>query len=134
MEIESNLRVTFSRRKTRLFKKSNELTTLCGAEMMFIIFSPRRKETQQLMEAHKISNISELNARVLEVHELLEVEKRRGKSIVQALQAGKEHRWWERSIEEMTCEQLKHLKGSLENVKTLVAQNMFSNPIELVWH
>ncbi|KAF4360147.1 hypothetical protein F8388_000016 [Cannabis sativa] len=35
--------VTFSKRRTGLFKKANELATLCGAEVGIIVFSPGGK-------------------------------------------------------------------------------------------
>ncbi|XP_047320887.1 agamous-like MADS-box protein AGL62 [Impatiens glandulifera] len=165
MQNESNLQVTFSKRRTGLFKKSSELTTLCGAEMLVIVFSPGKKvfsfghpsveelvarfmgthgpssssmglshETQQLVEAHRQTNIRDLNARLMEVQEQLEAEKRRGEAITQALRAGREQRWWERSIEEMSYAQLEQLKGSLENVKAMIAQHMSeaSNPLHLL--
>ncbi|KAF5736313.1 agamous-like MADS-box protein AGL62-like [Tripterygium wilfordii] len=41
---DSNTRqVTFSKRRTGLFKKANELATLCGAEIAIIVFSPGGK-------------------------------------------------------------------------------------------
>ncbi|XP_058735896.1 agamous-like MADS-box protein AGL29 [Vicia villosa] len=35
--------VTFSKRRTGLFKKANELTILCGAEVAIVVFSPGNK-------------------------------------------------------------------------------------------
>ncbi|CAH8362402.1 unnamed protein product [Eruca vesicaria subsp. sativa] len=43
MEKESNLQVTFSKRKNGLFKKASELCTLCAAHMAVIVFSPSGK-------------------------------------------------------------------------------------------
>ncbi|KNA23348.1 hypothetical protein SOVF_025530 [Spinacia oleracea] len=43
MEKESNRLVTFSKRRSGLFKKASELCTLCGAEAAIIVFSPGRK-------------------------------------------------------------------------------------------
>ncbi|KAK7286591.1 hypothetical protein RJT34_21698 [Clitoria ternatea] len=89
MTKESNLQVTFSKRRSGLFKKASELCTLCGAEVGLIVFSPRDKvfsfghpsidtvvnryltrtlpyasrDTIQLMEA----NMRELNLRGLNV-------------------------------------------------------------------
>ncbi|KAG9153418.1 hypothetical protein Leryth_020995 [Lithospermum erythrorhizon] len=37
---QSNLQVTFSKRRMGLFKKANELAIICGAEATFIVFSP----------------------------------------------------------------------------------------------
>ncbi|EOA18999.1 hypothetical protein CARUB_v10007644mg [Capsella rubella] len=38
-----NLQVTFSKRRFGLFKKASELCTLCGAEILLIVFSPGGK-------------------------------------------------------------------------------------------
>lgn len=43
MPNESNLQVTFSKRRTGLFKKASELCTLCGADIAIIVFSPGKK-------------------------------------------------------------------------------------------
>jgi hypothetical protein len=48
IEIESvkdpnTRRVTFSKRRTGLFKKANELSILCGAEVAIVMFSPGNK-------------------------------------------------------------------------------------------
>ncbi|KAL5075065.1 hypothetical protein RYX36_014049 [Vicia faba] len=40
---ESNLQVTFSRRRSRLFKKTSELSTLCDAQISLVVFSPSEK-------------------------------------------------------------------------------------------
>ncbi|XP_016446115.1 agamous-like MADS-box protein AGL62 [Nicotiana tabacum] len=43
MSKESNLLVTFSKRRSGLFKKVSELCTLCGVEIAIIVFSPGHK-------------------------------------------------------------------------------------------
>ncbi|KAL9238344.1 hypothetical protein vseg_012777 [Gypsophila vaccaria] len=43
MEKDSNRQVTFSKRRSGLFKKASELCTLCGAEAAIIVFSPGKK-------------------------------------------------------------------------------------------
>lgn len=43
MKNDKNLQVTFSKRKSCLFKKASELCTLCDAEIALIIFSPGGK-------------------------------------------------------------------------------------------
>uniref|UniRef100_A0A803NPI8 MADS-box domain-containing protein n=1 Tax=Cannabis sativa TaxID=3483 RepID=A0A803NPI8_CANSA len=40
IENESNLQVTFSKRRYGIFKKASELCTLCGVELAIIVFSP----------------------------------------------------------------------------------------------
>ncbi|KAL6517527.1 hypothetical protein OROMI_033228 [Orobanche minor] len=43
MSNESNLQVTFSKRRSGLFKKASELCTLCGCEAAIVVFSPADK-------------------------------------------------------------------------------------------
>uniref|UniRef100_A0A7N0TVP9 MADS-box domain-containing protein n=1 Tax=Kalanchoe fedtschenkoi TaxID=63787 RepID=A0A7N0TVP9_KALFE len=43
MEKESNMLVTFSKRKSNLLKKANELCTLCGVKCAIVVFSPAGK-------------------------------------------------------------------------------------------
>ncbi|XP_021910885.1 agamous-like MADS-box protein AGL62, partial [Carica papaya] len=39
----TNLQVTFAKRRAGIFKKASEISTLCGAEVAVIIFSPAKK-------------------------------------------------------------------------------------------
>ncbi|KAK9275932.1 hypothetical protein L1049_023206 [Liquidambar formosana] len=43
IENQTTRQVTFSRRRTGLFKKANELSVLCGAQIGLIIFSSTGK-------------------------------------------------------------------------------------------
>ncbi|XP_047312547.1 agamous-like MADS-box protein AGL62 [Impatiens glandulifera] len=157
MKNESNLKVTFCKRKSGLFKKFSELITLCGAEVLLLVFSPTNRvfsyghpsvdeivgrlfgsssptglscETQQMIESNRSSNIRELNANFMQVEELMEVEEQHAKQIDHDKKAGQDQRWWERSNKEMSYQQLEHLKMSLLNLNAIVTQKMleFSNP------
>ncbi|MCH85179.1 MADS-box transcription factor, partial [Trifolium medium] len=43
MSNESNLHVTFSKRRSGLFKKASELCSLCGVDVALVVFSPSGK-------------------------------------------------------------------------------------------
>ncbi|XP_049381144.1 agamous-like MADS-box protein AGL62 [Solanum stenotomum] len=43
MQNQSNLQVTFSKRRDGVFKKATELSTLCGADVVVVVFSPSSK-------------------------------------------------------------------------------------------
>lgn len=150
MANESNLQVTFSKRRSGLFKKASELCTLCGAEVAIIVFSPGRKVfsfghpcvealidrylsrnpphhhqnsgTMQLIEAHRNANVRELNAELTQVMNQLEVEKKRGDELNQMKKASQAHCWWEGPFEGMETSQLEQLKNSLEDLKKNVAK------------
>ncbi|XP_028108036.1 agamous-like MADS-box protein AGL62 [Camellia sinensis] len=137
MENENNLQVTFSKRRSGLFKKASELSVLCGAEVGIIVFSlgkkaysfghptvdmiidrflsrdaPLNSGTHQLVEAHRSARVRDLNLHLTHVQALLDVEKQRGTALDQLKMAeGQgEHRWWEGPVEEMNLPQLHRLR------------------------
>ena len=94
MKNENNLQVTFSKRRNGLFKKASELCTLCGVEIVVIVFSPGKKvfsfghpnvdcvidrftninpphprqhTDTQLSEAHRNAIIQDLNSHLTQV-------------------------------------------------------------------
>ncbi|KAA0044310.1 agamous-like MADS-box protein AGL62 [Cucumis melo var. makuwa] len=147
MPNESNLQVTFSKRRSGLFKKASELCTLCGAEIAIIVFSPGKKVfsfghpcvealierfvtrnpppssgTLQLIEAHRNANVRELNAQLTQVLNQLEMERKRGEELNKLRKASQAQCWWELPIEEMEMHQLEQLKASLDELKKNVTQ------------
>ncbi|CAL0300351.1 unnamed protein product [Lupinus luteus] len=141
----SNLQVTFSKRRSGLFKKASELCTLCGAEVALIVFSPADKAfsfghpsvgaiidkykmrcpqynqdvgTMQFIEAHRNSNVRELNALLTSINADLETEKKCSDELNQQRKVVQEQCWWATPIQEMkNHEQLDQLKLALENLK-----------------
>ncbi|KAJ4834151.1 hypothetical protein Tsubulata_051335 [Turnera subulata] len=138
----SNLMVTFSKRKSGLFKKASELATLCGAEVGIILFSPGRKVFSfghpsveqvvdrflsgttrktsgaiQLLEAHRSVMIRDLNMELTRVQEDLEMEKRRGEDLQRLCRAGQFRHWWQRPVEDLDLQQLEELQGALQQLK-----------------
>ncbi|KHN01568.1 Agamous-like MADS-box protein AGL62 [Glycine soja] len=88
MSNESNLQVTFSKRRSGLFKKASELCTLCGADVALVVFSPGEKvfsfghpnvdavidrylerapPTESFMEAHRMAHVRDLNAQLTQI-------------------------------------------------------------------
>ncbi|WMV55643.1 hypothetical protein MTR67_049028 [Solanum verrucosum] len=43
MQNQSNLQVTFSKQRDGVFKKATELSTLCGVDVVVVVFSPSNK-------------------------------------------------------------------------------------------
>ncbi|XP_024634594.1 agamous-like MADS-box protein AGL62 [Medicago truncatula] len=106
MSNESNLQVTFSKRRSGLFKKASELCTLCGADVALVVFSPGEKVfsfghpnvdtvidrylsrvppqnngTMQFIEAHRSANVRELNTQLTQINQLLDIEKKRAEEL-----------------------------------------------------
>ncbi|XP_047312573.1 agamous-like MADS-box protein AGL62 [Impatiens glandulifera] len=136
MKNESNLKVTFCKRKSGLFKKFSELIILCGAEVLLLVFSPTNRvfsyghPSVDEIVGPLFGSSQELNANVMQVEKLMEVEEQHGKKINHDKKVGQDQRWWERSNKEMSYQQLEHLKMSLLNLNAIVTQKMleFSNP------
>ncbi|XP_073045500.1 agamous-like MADS-box protein AGL62 [Primulina eburnea] len=111
MENQSNLQVTFSKRRVGLFKKASELCVLCGVEAAIIIFSPAEKvysfghpnvenvinkflngtsprqnnntaaNHELIVESHRNSAIRERNLELVQVESMLKAERNRGEEL-----------------------------------------------------
>ncbi|CAK9137932.1 unnamed protein product [Ilex paraguariensis] len=145
MQNESNLQVTFSKRRSGLFKKASELCTLCGAEVAIIVFSPGKKVfsfghpcvesvvdrflsrnppqpnggsgAELYIEAHRNAKVHELNMQLTHVESQLEGERKRGEMLDQIRRAGRNQRWWEAPIDELNLQQLEILKAAMEDLR-----------------
>lgn len=155
MSKESNLLVTFSKRRTGLFKKASELCTLCGAEIAIIVFSPGKKvfsfghpgvdsiidrylapssnadtppsatTAMQLVEAHRVASVRELNMYLNEMVSELEAEKRRGEEVRRLRKATNGVGWWwEAPVEEMGLKELEQLKAAMVELKNNVLRQV----------
>ncbi|XP_004229071.1 agamous-like MADS-box protein AGL62 [Solanum lycopersicum] len=143
---QTNLQVTFSKRRAGLFKKASELSTLCGSNVAIVAFSPSNKvyacghpsvesivdkfvrenpppetdDPNPIIVAHQNANIDELNKKMNKLERSLERERKHG----QALQALRT----EPSNEKLSFFDLKILCESLEaadkNVEKLASQFM----------
>lgn len=149
MSNESNRLVTFSKRRSGLFKKASELSTLCGVDIAMIVFSPAKKvfssghpsvesivnrylartnpaqnsdPTLQLVEAHRNASVRQLNAQLTETILQLEAEKKRGEELDKMRKFGQENNWWEAPVENLGLDELKKLKMAMEELKNNVAK------------
>ncbi|CAL5401514.1 unnamed protein product [Camellia sinensis] len=147
MSNESNRMVTFSKRRSGLFKKASELCTLCGAEIAIIVFSPGKKAfsfghpcvdtvvdcflsrnslpnsgSLQLVKAHCNANVSKLNLQLTEALDMLEAEKKRGEELNKMRKASRDNCWWEAPVSELGLQQLEQLKVAMEDLKKNVAK------------
>lgn len=149
MSKESNLLVTFSKRRSGLFKKASELCTLCGVEIAIVVFSPGHKvfsfghpnvdsiinrfltrnptsssTTCQLVEAHRNANVRELNAQLSAILNQLEFEKKREIEIEKIKKAKIGKNWWENPVNELGLDELEQLKLGMEEFKKNVTKQM----------
>ncbi|KAK9287247.1 hypothetical protein L1049_015660 [Liquidambar formosana] len=149
MSKESNLLVTFSKRRSGLFKKASELSTLCGAEVCLIVFSPGKKVfsfghpcvesiidrfltrnpafnsggiQHHLMEVHRNASVRDLNMQLTHLLEQLEAEKKRGETLDQIKKASQTQCWWETPIGELGSQHLQLLKAAFEELKQNISR------------
>lgn len=153
MEKESNLLVTFSKRRLGVFKKASELSILCGVEIAIIVFSPGKKvfsfghpsvetivdrfltqnpptnsTTSQFMEVRRNANIHELNMQLACVTTHLEAAKNRNKQLGDIRKLGEDNHWWEGPIESLGLEELAQLKIGMSVLK----KNIYEQKMHIV--
>lgn len=142
IENEDDRLITFSKRRSGIYKKASELVTLCGAEVGVVIFSPSGKpfsfshpsidsianrflnqtsaptdNTHPLVEAHRRIRIEELNQQYNGLLSQLEAEKERGKELQKLAKAmGNQQGWWEAALEELGFEELQQMHTTLEEL------------------
>ncbi|XP_055814804.1 agamous-like MADS-box protein AGL62 [Solanum dulcamara] len=146
IEVKNHLQVTFSKRRSGLFKKASELCTLCGVEIAIIVFSPARKvfsfghpnvesiidrfllrnnsnanlitnNSFHLVEAHRNASVRGLNLQLTQILGEVEIEKKRGDSLDQMRKTSQSQYWWEAPINQLDLQELEQLKDSMEALK-----------------
>ncbi|KAK6284062.1 hypothetical protein POUND7_003014 [Theobroma cacao] len=149
IENEDDRLITFSKRRSGIYKKASELATMCGAEIAFIVFSPAGKpfsyghpsvesvvnrylnqnplpndNTHPLVEAHRKVRINTLAQQHNELVTQLDAEKERGKMLDQ-LTRGKETKgWWEAPIDQLNQQELEKLYLSFAELRTSLHSKM----------
>ncbi|XWS19816.1 hypothetical protein CRYUN_Cryun31cG0048900 [Craigia yunnanensis] len=133
--------ISFSKRRSGIFKKASELTTLCGAEIGLIVFSPAGKpfsfghpsiesvanrflnqnpspnNTHPLLEAHRNVRTNQLSQQLNEVLSQLDAEKERAKVLYQQTSGKETHGWWEAPIDQLNQKELHELYSSFEELR-----------------
>ncbi|CAN0907752.1 Agamous-like MADS-box protein AGL62, partial [Linum grandiflorum] len=144
---DSNRMVTFSKRRSGVFKKASELSTLCGAEVGIVVFSPGNRVfsfgnpnveniinnfysgtrfahhpssvTDQFIEAQRQARVDELNIQLTQVLEEYERFKKRGEQLDKLMIYNLNRRTLlETPVDELDQTQLFQFKSSLEMLKS----------------
>lgn len=149
IQIKNHLQVTFSKRRSGLFKKASELSTLCGVEIAIIVFSPAGKvfsfghpnvesiidrfitrnpnpssNALQFAEAHRNASVRDLNFQLTQILNELEAETKRGETLDKMRKAGQSQFWWEAPVEKLALHELEQLRDSMEELKKSVANEV----------
>ncbi|PHT42019.1 hypothetical protein CQW23_20873 [Capsicum baccatum] len=149
MKNQSNMQVTFSKRRAGLFKKVNELCTLCGAEIAIVVFSlgkankvysfghpsvdllvdrflgrdlppPNDDGHNHLIMDHQNIGQRGLNKEVMDMQESLQKEKAVGQSLLEFERRAYDRCYESPIIEGLSLSQLQQLKEALELQKRKV--------------
>ncbi|XP_042009273.1 agamous-like MADS-box protein AGL62 [Salvia splendens] len=142
--VKNHLQVTFSKRRSGLFKKASELCTLCGVEIGIIVFSPAGKvfsfghpnvesiidrylttrpplpaphDPFHLLEAQRNAAVRELNLQLGHMLSEVESERKRGESLDAMRKANQSHYWWESPIGKLGLEELEQVKEAMQELK-----------------
>ncbi|XP_026664940.1 agamous-like MADS-box protein AGL61 [Phoenix dactylifera] len=152
IEREEARQVCFSKRRAGLFKKANELSILCGAEIGIIVFSPAGKPfsfghpsvssiidrflsdspspptlpfaDRRIPAAREMMVVRELNRQYTELAALLETERRKKAALEEAVRVKRtgEATLWGANIEELGLGELERLHQSLGRLRRDVAR------------
>lgn len=144
---ESNLQVTFSKRRSGLFKKASELCILCDVEIALVVFSPGEKvfsfghpsveavikryfsqappqtsDTMQYIEAQRNSKVHELNVELSQINNLLDTVRNHGEELNRLHKAAQAQFWWACQIEEMDRPKLEQFRMALNELKKQISR------------
>ncbi|CAI9109199.1 OLC1v1008974C1 [Oldenlandia corymbosa var. corymbosa] len=144
MTNESNLQVTFSKRRKGLFKKASELCTRTGSELAVVVFSPGNKvytfgspsvdqvlekyetkaphfiapqgSTNEPHQANSSTNTLRLTEELNPLEDHMDAIKKKSEKLTQMASANHNRYWWKAPIEELSVEQLEYLKLAYEKL------------------
>ncbi|KAL3739774.1 hypothetical protein ACJRO7_021104 [Eucalyptus globulus] len=134
--------VTFSKRKSGIYKKASELITLCGSEVGIVTFSPAGKPysfshpsiesianrfhnqnpaqnegVDTLVESHRRLRFGELSQRHDELVHQVKADKAQGKVLKQKTEARSGEGWWEAPMDGLNLEELRQMKARMEELR-----------------
>lgn len=134
---DSNKQVTFSKRRTGLFKKASELCILCNAQIAIIVFSPAdkafcfgqpsvealiRRYEGTTCEVGPTVSYEELDRQHEEAVRSLEMEKRQLEEIENVNKVLNRGSWWDEPIDEMDFDQLEQYLMAMHELKRKVSE------------
>ncbi|KAK0579759.1 hypothetical protein LWI29_031005 [Acer saccharum] len=142
IENENDRMVTFSKRKSGIFKKASEIAILTGAEVGVVIFSESGKPhsfgspsikavsnrfqgvnpppydiTNHFAEAQRQDRIAGLNRKQNSLLHQITAEKDLEKRIKEVTKEKKTQGWWEAPIDDKNMKQLRQMEATLEEIR-----------------
>lgn len=138
IEDEAHRLVSFSKRRSGIYKKASELRILCGVEVAFFVFSPSGKpytfatssihsvmdmfinrplppsnDTNHLLEARQSFRINELRNQYNALVARLEAGKEQVVTLKRMTRARQVKGWWEENIDELSLSELEQMEKSI---------------------
>ncbi|XP_030518671.1 agamous-like MADS-box protein AGL62 [Rhodamnia argentea] len=149
IENENDRLITFSKRRSGIYKKSNELVTLCGAQVGVAVFSPAGKpfsfahpsidavanwflnrnpppndRSHALVESYRRVRLNELNQRQEELINQIQAEQARNEVLKRLTEGKRDAAWWEAPIEELNREELYQMKARMEDLRRTLQKSI----------
>ncbi|XP_044512426.1 agamous-like MADS-box protein AGL62 [Mangifera indica] len=148
IEKEEDRLITFSKRKSGIYKKASELVTLTGAEVGVVVFSPAGKAfsfghpsieamTNRFMggqppkvdpihlrlEARHNERIDKLNQDCNNFLNQLEAEKEQGKLLKEMRNGMETQGWWDTPVDQLNMNELHQIHATLDELeKSLLSE------------
>ena len=141
--------ITFSKRKARIYKKANEITTLCGANIGMVMFSPTGRPfsyaspsmesianrffnqnlgsngSNSIMESCRQNRIDELIKECGELETQVGEAKLKEKELRKMIKGRKnDKKWWETPPHELTLQELKQMDARMEELRKTLSNYM----------
>ncbi|KAG6760963.1 hypothetical protein POTOM_034151 [Populus tomentosa] len=140
---EDDRLVTFSKRRSGIYKKLSELITLTGTEVAFLVFSPGGKPfsfghpsienvldrflenpsdadiygAHELLEEYRRARIEELTQKHNEMQQQLDDNKEKGSKLKDKIQGNERDQWWNAPVEELNLQELIELEKKFEGFR-----------------
>lgn len=146
---EADRNITFAKRRSGIFKKASEISTLCGAQVGVVIFSSSGKplsyanpsiesianrflnqpeeddETHPFMEIHRRMRLEKANKEYNQLKTDLEAVKEKGKELKRLANEREEEKgWWEAPIDELGMEELEEFMESIEDFHLVLTNHL----------
>ncbi|XP_004496857.1 agamous-like MADS-box protein AGL62 [Cicer arietinum] len=145
LEKDSNKQVTFSKRRSGLFKKVSELCILCNVNVAIIVFSPADKlfcfgqpNTDTILKSYlegttefehsklteNSSTYEEYNREYEEALKGLEIEKKKMVEVENLAKVWNKGDWWNEPIDDMSREELEQFMVSIYELRRKLLERL----------
>ncbi|KAL7125202.1 hypothetical protein ABFS83_14G101100 [Erythranthe nasuta] len=135
IEVKNHLQVTFSKRRSGLFKKATGKAFSFGHPNVeslvnrFLAQKPKNPNNNNnnsnnflhMIEAdQRNANALELNLQLSRILDEVEMEKKRGESLDNMRKENVKNYWWESPVEKLGLHELEQLRDAMEDLKRIV--------------